>query len=542
MFLSSEIIIYSDISLRKIKKIPLCLMTINTKRLGIIIPLFLIASSPYMYSSAQASFTITVQDTPPSITAPSDFITEATAMRTALTEADYGTAIAAHISGIASIVSDAPPTFPLGSTTVKWTATDNSGTKSTVTQTITLVDTTPPMTNVPSNQIMEATEPSGASVTFSASAFDTVDGPITPTCAPSSGSTFSIGDTTVDCTATDAAGNTGEASFKVTVGDTISPTVTVPVDITVEATGSSGASVTFSTSAFDTVDGPITPTCAPSSGSTFSIGDTKVDCTATDAAGNTGEASFTITVQDTTSPDTTITSAVDGNGDTITAGGSTLSHSITFTFEGTDIVGVAGLECSLDSAGLSSCASSVSFNGLMEDNHTFEVRATDTSGNIDPSPASFTWIVLTPPQAVQNVSGELNDNTNNYAGTELEDKITDVQERIQKVLDELNKTPLDYQAAMGEIEGIVGDLEATIGEEPAVDPVLLDLMDQLIDLARVLATHAIDEAIVGGGLVDKIAEAEQSLADGDALRASGDFKDAVNKYKDAVSQAEGALP
>ena len=178
----------------------------------------------------------------------------------------------------------------------------------------------------------------------------------------------------------------------------------------------------------------------------------------------------------------------------------------------------------------------------MEDNHTFKVRATDTSGNIDPSLASFTWIVLTPPQAVQNVIDELNDNTNNNPGTELEDKITDVQDSVQKALDELNKTALHYQTAMGEIEGIVGDLEATIGLEPTVDPVLLDLMYQLTGVARHLATHAIDEAIVGGGLVDKIAEAEQSLADGDALRASGDFKDAVNKYKDAVSQAEGALP
>ena len=36
-------------------------------------------------------------------------------------------------------------------------------------------------------------------------------------CTPASGSTFALGTTTVNCTASDAAGNTGTASFNVTV-------------------------------------------------------------------------------------------------------------------------------------------------------------------------------------------------------------------------------------------------------------------------------------------------------------------------------------
>ena len=50
-------------------------------------------------------------------------------------------------------------------------------------------------------------------------------------------------------TATDAAGNTGSASFDITVvatGDVTPPVVTVPADITVDATDASGAVVTFS--------------------------------------------------------------------------------------------------------------------------------------------------------------------------------------------------------------------------------------------------------------------------------------------------------
>jgi HYR domain/FIMAH domain len=54
-------------------------------------------------------------------------------------------------------------------------------------------------------------------VSHAASANDDVDGPLTPTCAPESGSQFLIGDTTVNCTATDSSGNTATANFVVHV-------------------------------------------------------------------------------------------------------------------------------------------------------------------------------------------------------------------------------------------------------------------------------------------------------------------------------------
>lgn len=82
----------------------------------------------------------------------------------------------------------------------------------------------------------------------------------------------------------------------VITGDTSQPVVTVPEDMTVPATSASGAVVTFSASATDDVDGTLTPTCVPSSGSTFPIGTNTVTCSATDAAGNTGSAQFTVTV------------------------------------------------------------------------------------------------------------------------------------------------------------------------------------------------------------------------------------------------------
>jgi parallel beta-helix repeat protein len=77
---------------------------------------------------------------------------------------------------------------------------------------------------------------------------------------------------------------------------TTPPVVTVPDDLTVDATGPGGATVTFAASALDIVDGPITPTCAPSSGSLFPIGVTTVTCSATDRSGNTATSSFLVMV------------------------------------------------------------------------------------------------------------------------------------------------------------------------------------------------------------------------------------------------------
>ena len=91
------------------------------------------------------------------------------------------------------------------------------------------------------------------------------------------------------------------ASISWTV-DTAAPIVSVPSDITVESTSSSGAVVTFSTTAHDNIDGDITPVCTPPSGTTFPVGNTNVNCDATDNAGNTGTASFNILVKQSQNP------------------------------------------------------------------------------------------------------------------------------------------------------------------------------------------------------------------------------------------------
>src|SRR5574337_1830755 len=165
-------------------------------------------------------------------------------------------------------------------------------------------DAVAPIVTPPPNQTSPAGNSLGAFVFYpAATATDNLGVVGQVLCSPSSGSQFPIGLTTVICSAHDAAGNIGTASFTVTVQDTTPPTVTVPSSITKEATGASGATVTYTVSATDLVDGntPIV-SCNPPSGSQFALGNTTVSCNTHDTAGNIGTASFTVTVKDTTKP------------------------------------------------------------------------------------------------------------------------------------------------------------------------------------------------------------------------------------------------
>ena len=114
-------------------------------------------------------------------------------------------------------------------------------------------------------------------------------------------------------------------------------------------------------------------------------------------------------VVDSTPPETAILSAIDGNGDPVPNGGSTLSTAITFTFQGTDAVGVDHLECSLDGSAFIVCVSPRNLISLAAASHTFQVRAVDSTGNTDASPATFDWTVLTSVEATQNLIAEIGD-------------------------------------------------------------------------------------------------------------------------------------
>src|SRR5215213_2036228 len=240
-------------------------------------------------------------------------------------------------------------------------------------------DTTAPELILPGNIVKEATGP--IEVTFEASATDDVDGSVNVTCDPASGSTFPLGETTVNCKATDAAGNEATGSFTVTVQDKTPPTLTLPsAPPAIEATSPQGAEVTYgAATATDLVDGSVTVTCTPASGSTFPIATTPVNSKATDAAGNEATGSFDVKVQDTIKPEIHVTSTI-SNGQQIYFGDVPSTPTCTATDSG---------------SGVTSAGCTVSGYSQAVGPHTLIFTATDEAGNKAEQTISYTVLAWT---------------------------------------------------------------------------------------------------------------------------------------------------
>ena len=252
--------------------------------------------------SASASATYSIVDTTaPTLRLPGDKTVEATSASGA--DISYTATATDAVDPSPSVsCSPAPGTFPLGTTTVKCTAKDVAGNTATSQFAVIVQDTTKPTLSLPSDATVEATGPSGATHDYSASANDTVDGALTPSCSPASGATFPLGRTPVNCSATDRSGNTASGGFNVDVQDTTAPVLHLPGDITKEATGPDGATASYTATAYDTVAGNVAVSCDHPSGSGFGLGATTVSCTAVDGYGNLASGHFTVTVRDTTAP------------------------------------------------------------------------------------------------------------------------------------------------------------------------------------------------------------------------------------------------
>jgi hypothetical protein len=254
-------------------------------------------------NAATGTFKVTVLDeVAPVLSLPQDQFAEATS--------GAGTVVSFTVSAVDGVDGSINPvcnpragtTFPLGQTTVTCTASDAAGNRAADSFRVTVRDTTPPVLNVPGNLTEEATGKNGATVDFAATATDRVDGRPAVVCTPQSRSVFSIGQATVTCRATDQAGNSTSASFNVTVRDSVAPSINVPSSLTMEATSSAGATVTFNATANDLVDGQLTPECTPRSGTVFGVRTTTVTCRVADAAQNQATGSFNVVVRDTTPP------------------------------------------------------------------------------------------------------------------------------------------------------------------------------------------------------------------------------------------------
>jgi hypothetical protein len=113
---------------------------------------------------------------------------------------------------VTGVRSDGAPSlndpYPVGVTTITWTAKDEAGNTSSATQTITVLDKEAPVFGLAAGSLLEfnATSPSGAIVTFDTGVKDNV-GVTSFSCEPASGSLFAVGPKDVTCYASDAAGN-----------------------------------------------------------------------------------------------------------------------------------------------------------------------------------------------------------------------------------------------------------------------------------------------------------------------------------------------
>ncbi|HLO31095.1 MAG TPA: HYR domain-containing protein [Anaerolineales bacterium] len=315
--------------------------------------------------SNSVSVTIKIDQTAPTLILPANITTEAIGPTGALVNysASASDNLDATVSASCSPASGS--TFGLGTTTVNCSTSDAAGHTTSGSFQVTVQDTTAPTLNLPAN-ITVSTSAASVVVTYSASASDLVDGPVSVTCVPLSGSSFPVGSTTVNCSAADAHGNTGNGSFIVNVLDGDGPAITVPANITAEAIDASGAAVSYSASATDVVDGSVAVSCSPVSGSTFPLGTTTVNCSATDSSANTNSAAFLVTVQDTTAP--TITSTANLSVQTNSASGIAVNYTDPVTSD------------AVDGAGTASC-SPVSGSLFPVGNTTVICTATDAHGN-----------------------------------------------------------------------------------------------------------------------------------------------------------------
>ncbi|WP_425439873.1 Ig-like domain-containing protein [Puniceibacterium antarcticum] len=205
-------------------------------------------------------------------------------------------------------------------------------------------DGEPPAVTVPGNLTVNA-EPGLATAVLTYAAPTATDnmavtsGPLL-TAGLASGATFPAGVTAISYAAEDAAGNISTANFTVTVVDGEDPVITVPGNIIVPAeTGTALAVVTYvaptATDNLGVTSGPVL-TAGLASGAAFPAGLTTVTYEASDAAGNTGVGSFSVTVTpDTSAPIISIAALIGpANGDLTTE--ITLSKPST-NFEASDL-------------------------------------------------------------------------------------------------------------------------------------------------------------------------------------------------------------
>ncbi|MBZ9730950.1 HYR domain-containing protein [Salegentibacter sp. JZCK2] len=195
--------------------------------------------------------------------------------------------------------------YPVGTTMITWTATDENGNEAEpVEQSVTVTDDQAPViAEIENITVNTDVDSCSAIVDFDIpSASDNCGIASTElTEGLASGSEFPLGETTITFTATDINGNSVNSSFTVTVIDNEAPVIACPENILLN--------VEFGTEAvvvnYDTIS--VSDNCSETSieliegfasGEEFPVGETRVTYEVTDAAGNSASCSFTVIVEE----------------------------------------------------------------------------------------------------------------------------------------------------------------------------------------------------------------------------------------------------
>jgi len=206
---------------------------------------------------------------------------------------------------IVSSSHDPGDTFPIGETTVTYTASD--GVRNvTCSFTVTVVDNESPTLSCPAN-ITVSSDPSTCEAAVSwptPLVDDNCAGAMITSNTHNPGDIFPLGFTYVTYTAEDAYGNTATCTFYVHIIDVTDPQVVCPQDITVSNdAGACGANVMWEEPfPVDNCTGVSIAGVTHNSGDFFPVGTTIVTYDIVDSAGNTTSCSFSITVEDNEDP------------------------------------------------------------------------------------------------------------------------------------------------------------------------------------------------------------------------------------------------
>jgi hypothetical protein len=247
--------------------------------------------------AASCTSSVTVEDTTaPSIACPTPVTTECTGNSSATV--DVAAATASDLCGSATASDPAPASYPLGTTTVAQTATDEAGLQASCTTSVTVADTTAPSISCPAPASAECTGNHSAFVDPGTAIAADVCGDVSVQ-GPGAG-VYPLGTTSAAYVATDALGLQSSCASAVTVVDTTAPSISCPAPVTAECTGNHSASVDVAPASASDVCGDVT-TSDPAEQS-YPLGTTTVSETATDDSGQTATCTTEVTIVDTTAP------------------------------------------------------------------------------------------------------------------------------------------------------------------------------------------------------------------------------------------------